>query len=343
VPPRLLRAYVDETGDRGHSAKSSPFFAFAAVLVGDEDEPAMRAVMSRLRRDLSVPAGKALHWKEHVKKYDRRQHVARQLAGATGVMVIYVIVEKTAIPVGSGIYSDHELFYNYAAAMVMERLLLAAGDWPGGSRDVSVRFGHVKGFRHSTTAHYFRRKAATPDWVPWARLHGTVYFSDQAQWDGLQAADQYAGMLNVAVTADQFGGYEEAHLLAIRHQIRRDPQGRKPRLGFQGVGQRGHVHVRAMVAPGRPVKRSALLLARGASSGTCPEGSGSRPSVFPATCRRAPLPHSNSRVELVNSLSGSDSYQFRRGRTSHAPWVSPASLVQQARVHRWQHRPVLGT
>ncbi len=54
-----------------------------------------------------------------------------------------------------------------------------------------------------TTAAYFQKKAAELSWVPWDRLHA-VHFSDQASWDGLQAADQYAGMFNVAVTADKF-------------------------------------------------------------------------------------------------------------------------------------------
>jgi hypothetical protein len=123
--PPLLRAYVDETGDRGHSAKSSPFFAFAAVLVSDEDEPTLRTTMSRLRRSLQTPVGKALHWKDHVKTHQRRQYVATQLAAVPGLMITYVIVEKSAIPVGSGMYLDHELFYNYAAGIVVERLLLA--------------------------------------------------------------------------------------------------------------------------------------------------------------------------------------------------------------------------
>lgn len=233
---QLLRAYVDETGDRGHSAKSSPFFAFAAVLVADEDEPGLRAVMSKLRRVLGVPGGKALHWKDHVKTYQRRQHVSSQLAAVPRLMVIYVIVEKTAIPVSSGMYSDHQLFYNYAACLITERVLLAAREWPGGSRDVAIRFGHVRGFDHSTTSSYFALKASRPDWVPWSRLHGKVKFSDQAQWDGLQAADQYAGMLNVAVTADQFGGYEEVHLLRIRHQIRRNAAGASRGYGFKVLG-----------------------------------------------------------------------------------------------------------
>lgn len=142
----LLRAYVDETGDRGHSGASSPFFAFAAVAIPDEDEPQLQAVMSQLRRDLTVPAGKALHWKDHVKTFSRRQHVAALLSGIPNLMLIYVIVEKAALRPGSGLQTNHVIFYNYAACMVMERVLLAARDWPSGSRDAVVRFGHVRGF-----------------------------------------------------------------------------------------------------------------------------------------------------------------------------------------------------
>jgi hypothetical protein len=234
--PPLLRAYIDETGDRGHSAQSSPFFAFAAVLVVDEDEGALRAAMSQLRRDMKVPPGKALHWKDHVKTFSRRQHVASVLAEVPDIAVVYVIVEKSAIPVGSGLHSDHVIFYNYAACLMMERVLLAARDWPGGSRDVVVRFGHVRGFDHSKTTSYFQQKACSPGWVPWNRLHGSVHFDDQATWDGLQAADQYAGILNVAMRPDEFGGYEEAHLFRVRHQLRRDAAGRSWGWGFKVLG-----------------------------------------------------------------------------------------------------------
>jgi hypothetical protein len=232
----LLRAYVDETGDRGHSGQSSPYFAFAAVLVADENEAGLRAAMSQLRREFKTPQGKALHWNEHVKTYPRRQHVAGVLSAVPGVMVIYVIVEKAAIPAGSGLHTDHAIFYNYAACLVMERILLAARDWPGGSRDVVVRFGHVRHFDHTTTTNYFQQKAAAPGFVPWNRLHGTVHFDDQSQWDGLQAADQYAGMLNLAVRPDEFGGYEEPHLMRVKHQIRRDGSGRAWGWGFKVLG-----------------------------------------------------------------------------------------------------------
>jgi Domain of unknown function (DUF927)/Protein of unknown function (DUF3800) len=233
---QLLRAYVDETGDRGHSGQSSPYFAFAAVLVADEDEARLRAAMSQLRRDLKTPPGKALHWNEHVKTYSRRQHVASVLSAVPGVMVLYVIVEKSAIPAGSGLHMDHAIFYNYAAGLMMERILLAAKDWPGGSRDVVVRFGHVRNFDHTKTTSYFQQKAAAPGWVPWNRLRGAVRFNDQAHWDGLQASDQYAGMLNVALRPDQFGGYEEAHLMRIKQQIRKNGNGRAWGWGFKVLG-----------------------------------------------------------------------------------------------------------
>jgi hypothetical protein len=233
---RLVRAYIDETGDRGHSARSSPFFAFAAVMVADEEEPGLRSAVRQLRRDLTVPDGKALHWKEHVKTYSRRQHVARCLSQVPGVMVVYVVVEKATLPSTSGMYHDHVLFYNFAACMTIERILLAARDWAGGTRDAIVRFGHVRGFDHSTTSAYFQLKAETDPWIPWERLHGAVHFDNQAQWDGLQAADQYAGMLNVALRRDQFGGYEEAHLMRVRHQIRKDNSGQSWAWGVKLLG-----------------------------------------------------------------------------------------------------------
>jgi hypothetical protein len=233
----LLRAYVDETGDRGTSAGSSSFFAFAAVLVADEDEAPMRAAVSQLRRDLTVPMGKPLHWKDHVKTFPRRQHVTRTLIAVPNLMVVYVLVEKSAIPASALMRRDQAVFYNFAAAMVLERALLAGQDWPGGPRQVVIRFGHVRGFNHQTTRDYFDLRIASndPDWVPWHLLSGPAHFNDQAQWDGLQAADQFAGMLSAAIRKDAFGNYEPYHLLAARPLIR-SHRGHVLRYGFKFLG-----------------------------------------------------------------------------------------------------------
>lgn len=234
---RVLRAYIDETGDRGSSGSSSDFFAFACVLVADEDEPGLRTAMSQLRRDLRVPAGRPLHWKDHVKVFPRRQHVSRTLAGVPGVQIIYVMVEKSAIPAQAFMRTNQETFYNFAAAMVMERILLAARDWPGGARAAVIKFGHVRGFNHATTTAYFerRRRMQTPSWLPWHLQRGDVKFDGPANWDGLQAADQYAGMLSAAIRQDQFGNYEPQHFLLIRPQLRR-VNGQVWKYGFKLLG-----------------------------------------------------------------------------------------------------------
>lgn len=219
-PP--LYAYVDETGDRGVSSKSSRFFAMAAVVVPSESEGGLRTAIAALRSKFGIPLGKALHWIDHVKTYSRRRLVAEQLAAVADVCVNYVIFEKAAIPASSKLQQDQVVFYNYAAGLIMERILLTAANWPDGPRAVSVRFGHVRGFNHEETLNYFDLKRTNaPSWMPWHLLEGEVHFSSTGQYDGLQAADMYAGMLKVAICPDQYGGYEQHHFLQIKHQIRR--------------------------------------------------------------------------------------------------------------------------
>lgn len=238
---QLLYAYVDETGDRGVSAKSSPFFAMAGFVIAAEDEHRMRTTAVELRQSFAIPRGKGLHWKDHVKVYPRRRLVADKLAAIPDVRVNYVIFEKAAIPAGSGLYIDHTIFYNYVAGLMMERLLLSAKYWPGGTRDIQVRFGHVKGFDHAETIGYFRRKSSTdPSWIPWQLLRGSVKFSDMSQYDGLQIADLYAGILKAAIMPDPYGGYEEHHFLRIRHQIRR-AKGTCWGAGFKVMAQAGTI------------------------------------------------------------------------------------------------------
>ena len=52
----LVRAYVDETGDRGLTPRSSRYFGMVAVVLADEDDAGMRRAIAECRRRLSVPA-----------------------------------------------------------------------------------------------------------------------------------------------------------------------------------------------------------------------------------------------------------------------------------------------
>ncbi|TFV89814.1 DUF3800 domain-containing protein [Blastococcus sp. CT_GayMR16] len=233
--PPLLRTYVDETGDRGRSGKSSRFFAMVGVTIADEDDHLLRSAVQTARQLFGVPSTKPLHWADHVKTFARRQAMTSLLVPVPALVNI-VIFEKASIPTGAVLLTDQSRFYNYAAGMLMERILLTAKYWAGGPRDVIVNFGHVRGFNHQETQKYFNLKEQQdPAWVPWARLHGQPKFLGMGSLDGLQAADQYAGMLSAAMVADPYGGYEEHHLLAIRHRIRRNPQGKCEGFGFKAM------------------------------------------------------------------------------------------------------------
>jgi hypothetical protein len=213
----FVRAYVDETGDRGLSPRSSRYFGMVAVVVADEDDAGLRRVIDQCRRRLSVPVGKPLHWTEHVKRFPRRQFVASQLAAVPGVVLNMVLVEKAAV---ANDLPDQVAFYNLVAGRLLEQVLRTADEWPGGRRDVVITFGHVRGFQHDETLAWFEKlRARNSARVPWELLRGRPAFRGPGQLDGLQAADQYCGMLRAALEADEYGGFEEHHLIAVRHQI----------------------------------------------------------------------------------------------------------------------------
>lgn len=79
----IVRAYIDETGDRGFTAKSSPYFGFGAVLVPDEVDMTLRAAVQQMRTDFQIAPGGTLHWVEHLRarQHTRRKYAARLLAG----------------------------------------------------------------------------------------------------------------------------------------------------------------------------------------------------------------------------------------------------------------------
>ncbi|WP_158613393.1 DUF3800 domain-containing protein [Frigoribacterium sp. PhB160] len=227
---------MDETGDRGTGPKASRFFSMAGVVVAEEHYSALSRAVIEVKGRFGVGKGKPLHWKEHVKTFDRRQFVTRELAKVPGVTINYVIFEKAAIPETAGMRGDQSTFYNYTAGLMMERLLLTAQYWPGGMRDVRVSFGHVRGFDHDKTLDYFRiKKDRGEGWARWSLLEGTPKFLAMSTNSGMQAADQYAGMLSAAMNVDRFGGYEPHHLLHVRPQIRRSSAGASTGYGFKAM------------------------------------------------------------------------------------------------------------
>ncbi|RQP10304.1 MAG: hypothetical protein EAS51_09280 [Microbacteriaceae bacterium] len=196
----------------------------AAVIVPDTHREGLAAAVAKIKEEFSIPPRVALHWSDHCKTFPRRQYVANVLAGVDGVKLNYVVFEKAAIPQKATILTDGVRFYNYTAGIALERILLTAAAFPGEDRRVQVQYGHVRGFDHEKTLEYLWKKRGQKSLVDWSLLVGDPTFVDASRNSGLQAADQYAGMLRSAICPDKHGGYEEAHFLRVAHQMRRHPE-----------------------------------------------------------------------------------------------------------------------
>jgi len=219
-----LLAFVDEIGDRGHSGKSSEYFAMSAVLFPASVQQKVKDCITNLKIKLGVDLKTPLHWRNHCRKHDTRKYITGEIAKLEEITVIYVISDKKTVP------EDHTKFYNIVAAFTLERILNHTEKL---NAKVCVRFGHVRGFNHPTTLDYFKKR----DW------HSCNYsrLSDQPKWisadsnSGIQLADLYAGILGAAMIPDKFGNYESAYLEKIKHQIRKSSNQTISEYGIKAI------------------------------------------------------------------------------------------------------------
>ena len=168
-----------------------------------------------------------------------KKYASGEIAKIEGVTVIYVISDKKTVPM------DHVKFYNIVAASTLERILKYTEDL---HTKVCVRFGHIRGFNHSSTLDYFNNRV-------W-RLGNYDRLVDQPKWifaennSGIQLADregnlrlsttgsvevQYAGILGAAMNADRFGNFEPSYMETIKHQIRKSVDGEISRYGIKAI------------------------------------------------------------------------------------------------------------
>lgn len=219
-----LLAFVDETGDRGYSKKSSEYFAMAAVIFPASVQQKVKDCIAEIKTKFGVPLNVPLHWRKHCQSHEFKKFVVSKVSQLEGVSVIYVISDKKTVPI------DHTKFYNLVAASTLERILKHAGDL---NTKVCVRFGDIKGFNHTVTLDYFQKRT-------W-RLGDYNFLVDQPKWifavnnSGIQLADQYAGILSSAMNADRFGAYEPSYLESIKHQIRTSNNGMICGYGIKAI------------------------------------------------------------------------------------------------------------
>ena len=251
VPPKQLarvHAFVDESGDRNTTlTRQSDFFTMTAVLVAEEYQSDLRVAIAGLRSVFNAPG--AFHWKEQCgpKSIGRRNLVVRTLARLPGIQTVHVVLDKTRLKPASYIHGDQEVAYHWVSKFLVERIAWAAQNWEGRPRSAVVRLGTVGGVDHDATLEVLQRverasgrKSAHPMQraIPWENIVRPPQWSSAADWDGLQAADAYSGILTAAVKDDQ-----GAWLAATRHQLFR-MAGRIEGWGVKTLPDWGHLQNR---------------------------------------------------------------------------------------------------
>jgi hypothetical protein len=219
-----LLAFVDETGDRGHSKKSSEYFAMAAVIFPASMQQKVKDCIARIKTEFGVPLKVPLHWRKHCTVHEYKKYVVREVTKLEGITVLYVISDKKTVP------KDHVKFYNLVAASTLERILKHSKEL---NSKICVRFGHIRGFDHSTTTDYFCRR----NWHSgnYDRLVNEPNWIGADTNSGIQLADMYAGILSAAIIADKFGDFEPSYLEKIKHQIRKSDHGKISGYGIKAL------------------------------------------------------------------------------------------------------------
>lgn len=214
-----LYAYVDETGDPGGAAKSSPIFGMAAVIVDRQGAIDLQSAVTTLRSDFGIPYGVPMSWKRHVRDHEKRKHSAKTLAAVSGIQVVLVYCRKSDVKAGT-FTQDRGLFYNYIAGKTYKGILWAANHWDPQPAKLWTRFGQVMGFDHGATTKPYLDKILLPDRKVPTHIEQGLRWVSATTYAESQAADLYGGFLKAATWPDKYGNVEGQYLQTIWHQIR---------------------------------------------------------------------------------------------------------------------------
>lgn len=220
----LYRIYVDESGDRGISARSDKHFVVSAVIVADADEPTVRTELAGLRGTLGRHPGQVLHFQKF--SHSQRLKAVQDIAGFSVAAITNVIIHKRLIgqpmPAGNMAFiSRADPMYLWALRLLLERVSWYV-DEHGGTEAI-VTFGHVKGFQPQKLHSYRQALELTPD----VQIRWNVYLPHKFRIDSpknielLQVADTTASALFRAVEPDDFGNTEVRYLQELRPKLYR--------------------------------------------------------------------------------------------------------------------------
>jgi hypothetical protein len=227
---RWLHAFIDESGQRAMTARSSDHFVMAAVVIRDEDLQTARQGLAQLRAETGRHPGDPLQWK-NLRGHSLRLRVAQALGGGQILTVSAVVVCKRHFPKGT-IRMDEDSAYLYTLRYLLERLSWLARD---NGRMFSYTLSHIIRFPTWKLRSYesiLRTTGGCEIAWAWMDPHGGR-INQHSRIELLQLADLTASAIAAAFEPDPFGNTERRYLRELAPRLYRRPPGKLTSYGLK--------------------------------------------------------------------------------------------------------------
>jgi hypothetical protein len=210
-------AFIDESGQRSRTAKSSDHFILSAVIVRPRALPRASVLLSDMRRELGRRPTDVLAWK-NLKTHDQLVRAAQMLRGARFLRISTVIVCKRDFDRGRGKMPDDDFAYMYTFRLLLERM-----SWAAKSLGVVLNYtlAQIGRFTLGQLRGYEAKLKTVPDCtVVWAALSPKGGGIDQpSRVEYLQLADIAASATAQAFEPNRYGNIETRYLEELRPSI----------------------------------------------------------------------------------------------------------------------------
>jgi hypothetical protein len=125
--PSFADAFIDESGQRSTTSKSSDHFVMSAVVIAPSELPEAATLLANMRLALRRGPSDEISWKKLRSHADRLK--ASQMLGQSNTRISSVIVCKRDFdPIFGGSVPDEDFAYLYTFRLLLERLSWLARD-----------------------------------------------------------------------------------------------------------------------------------------------------------------------------------------------------------------------
>jgi Protein of unknown function (DUF3800) len=214
--PALLHAFIDESGQRARTQKSSDHFVMTAAIIADEHLPRASALLAQLRQDLNRRPGDHLTWK-NLKNHSARLHAAKTIGQQDWITASSVVVCKRHL---TGEALNDDMTYLYTFRYLLERLSWFARDH---NRVLHYTLAHIVRFQIPKLRAYEEKlRQQYGCQISWANLDPRGGQLDQPQrLEQLQLGDLTASATASAFNPDVHGNTEPRYLQELAPRLYR--------------------------------------------------------------------------------------------------------------------------